>query len=150
MYLDLVSHLKLVWNLMLIMLLLVLGIGFLENIINLLVNVLDPLYEFGYFIHLNLRVVRLLLCGFKVESYINQGQWLKPQAHLKRFIDYRAMKISIVAMFNTRKYFIPSTWILGFLHLQDIHNHPIHHAFVYPSVFGWKVVNLVVSMSNSD
>jgi hypothetical protein len=39
---HLITNLKLVWNLMLVMLLLVLGIGFLQDIMNLLLDVLDP------------------------------------------------------------------------------------------------------------
>jgi hypothetical protein len=41
------SHLKLVWYLILIMLLLVLGIGFLKNIMTLLLDVLDLFNKFG-------------------------------------------------------------------------------------------------------
>jgi hypothetical protein len=44
-----ISHLKLVWHLVLIMALLVLGIGLLQNILNLLTDVLDPLNELGSF-----------------------------------------------------------------------------------------------------
>ena len=40
---DFVTHLKLVWNLMLIMLMLVLGILFLLNVMDLLANMLDVL-----------------------------------------------------------------------------------------------------------
>jgi hypothetical protein len=42
---NFVAHLKLMWHLMLIMALLVLVIGILEDILNQLVDVLDPLNE---------------------------------------------------------------------------------------------------------
>jgi hypothetical protein len=44
---HLITNLKLVWNLMLVMSLLVLGIGFLQDIMNLLLDVLDPFKKFG-------------------------------------------------------------------------------------------------------
>jgi hypothetical protein len=42
---HLITNLKLVWNLMLVMSLLVLGIGFLQDIMNLLLDVLDPFQQ---------------------------------------------------------------------------------------------------------
>jgi hypothetical protein len=47
---NFISHPKLVWHLMLIMALLVLGIGLLQNIMNLLVDVLDSFNELGGFV----------------------------------------------------------------------------------------------------
>jgi hypothetical protein len=47
---NFVSHLKLIWNLMLIVLLLVLDIRILYNILNLLVDVMDMLTEPSVFI----------------------------------------------------------------------------------------------------
>jgi hypothetical protein len=45
-----ISHLKLVWHSVLIMVLLVLGIGLLQNILNLLMDVLDSFNELGGFV----------------------------------------------------------------------------------------------------
>jgi hypothetical protein len=47
---NFISHLKLVWHPVLIMALLVLGIGLLQNILNLLVDVLDSFNEPGGFV----------------------------------------------------------------------------------------------------
>ena len=47
---NLVAHLEFVWNLMLIMALLVLGIGFLQNIMNLLSDVMNVFNEPGGFV----------------------------------------------------------------------------------------------------
>jgi ABC-type dipeptide/oligopeptide/nickel transport system permease subunit len=43
----LISHPKLVWYPMLIMVLLVLGIGFLQNVLNLLLDMLHSFNKFG-------------------------------------------------------------------------------------------------------
>jgi hypothetical protein len=51
---NLVTYLKLVGNPMLIMALLVLSIGFLQNIMDLLVDVLNPFNEFGGLVSLRL------------------------------------------------------------------------------------------------
>jgi hypothetical protein len=51
---NFISHLKLVWHLVLIMALLVLGIGLLQNILNLLVDVLDSFNEPGGFVSFGL------------------------------------------------------------------------------------------------
>jgi hypothetical protein len=83
---DLISHLKFVWYMMLIVALLVLGIGFMQNIMNLLLDVLDTLKTFGYVINLCLSMGGLFLCGCNGQSYVNGGQWLEPQAHLKRVV----------------------------------------------------------------
>jgi hypothetical protein len=45
-----ISHLKLMWHSVLIMALLVHGIGLLQNILNLLVDVLDSFNELGDFV----------------------------------------------------------------------------------------------------
>jgi hypothetical protein len=65
MELDLVSHLKLVQYLMLIMALLVLNIGFLQNCMDLLEDVLNLLNESGGFFGLKLNMGRIFLCGCK-------------------------------------------------------------------------------------
>jgi len=59
------SHLKVVWNLMFIMVLLVLSIGLLQNILNLLEDVLDSLNEPGRFVGLSLSMGRIFLGGCK-------------------------------------------------------------------------------------
>ena len=46
------AHLKLMWPLMLIMSLFVLGIGFIQDVVNLLVDVLDAFNKSGHFINL--------------------------------------------------------------------------------------------------
>jgi hypothetical protein len=60
-----ISHQKLVWNPVLIMVMHVLGIGLLQNILNLLVDVLDSFNEPGGFVSFGLSMGRLFLCGCK-------------------------------------------------------------------------------------
>jgi hypothetical protein len=77
---------------------LVLSIGFLQNIMDLLVDVLNPFNEFGGFINLILRMGIFCQCGCKGQCYINGAQWLKSQAHLKMVVVDRAMEGFVVAM----------------------------------------------------
>jgi hypothetical protein len=60
-----ISHQKLVWRSMLIMVLLLLGIGILQNILNLLEDVLDLFNEKGGFFGFGLHMGLLFLCGHK-------------------------------------------------------------------------------------
>jgi hypothetical protein len=83
---------------MLIMVLLVLRIGFLQNIMKLLLDVLDPLNKFGCLIILSLIMGGLLLCRCNGKIYINGSQWMEPQTHLKRDVANIVVEGSIVAM----------------------------------------------------
>jgi hypothetical protein len=51
---NFISHLKLVWQTVLIMALFVPGIGLLQNILKLLMDVLGPLNELSIFFEFNL------------------------------------------------------------------------------------------------
>jgi hypothetical protein len=62
---NFISHLKLVCHPMLIMVLLVLGIGLLQNIMNRLADVLDHLNETCSFFEFNLSMGRVFLGGRK-------------------------------------------------------------------------------------
>ena len=101
---------------MMIMLLLVLGIGFLHNIMNLLLDVMDVIKTFGFLIILGLRMGGIFMCSYNGQIYVNGGQWLEPQAHLKSVIANRVVEGSIVAMLNILKALIPCMWMLGAVH----------------------------------
>ena len=122
---KLISHLKFVRYPMLIVALLVLGIGFLHNIMNLLLDVLDVLNKFGCPISLGLGMGGLFLFDYNGNSYVNGGQWLEPQTHLKRVVANRVVEGSIVAMLIIRKNFIPCAWMFGIVHPQDMNNHHV-------------------------
>jgi hypothetical protein len=80
---NFISHLKLVWHSMLIMALLVLGIGLMQNILNLLADVMDSFNEPGGFVDLSFHMGQFFLCGCKGYCNIHGTQWLKSQPHLK-------------------------------------------------------------------
>jgi hypothetical protein len=62
---NFISHLKILWHPLLIMELLVLGIGHLQNILNLFGDVLDFFNEIGGFVGLGFSMGRFFLCGHK-------------------------------------------------------------------------------------
>jgi hypothetical protein len=68
---------------MLIMVFLVLSIGFLQNILDLLVDVLNPLNEYSGFVDCRLIRGRLFLCGGKRKCNINGSQGLEARTNLK-------------------------------------------------------------------
>jgi hypothetical protein len=71
------------WNLMLIMVLLVLVIGLLQDILNLLADVLDPLNEPGGFVSLSWSRRGVDRGDRKGKCNIYGTQWLESQPHLK-------------------------------------------------------------------
>ena len=73
---NLIPHLELVWNPMLVMSLLVFSIGIFQNVMYMLVDVLDMYNKSSGLISLNLSMGIFLLCGCKGQSYINWNQWL--------------------------------------------------------------------------
>jgi hypothetical protein len=110
---------------MLIMVLLLLRIGFPQNLMDLLTDVLNLLNESGSFVGLRLNMGRICLCGCKRECDINGTQGLESQTHLKGDMADGAIESLVVVVLNIWKTLIPCTWILGFIHAQDVHNHLI-------------------------
>ena len=102
---------------MLIMALLVLGIGFLQNIMDMLSDVLNLFNKPSGFVSLCVSMRGFSLCGCKGKGYINGPQLLKSQAYLKRVVANRAMNSSIVAMLHMVKAIIPCVWMFGVVHL---------------------------------
>ena len=113
---NLVAHLEFVWNPMLIMALLVLSVGFLQNIKDLLSDVMNLLNELGGFSDLYVSMRGFVLCGYKGKSYINGAQWLKSQAYLKRVVASRDVNSSVVVVLCIRKDIIPCVWMFGIVH----------------------------------
>jgi len=81
---------------MLIVVLLLLSIGFIHNIMNLFLDVLDVLKKFGFPISLCLIIERLFLCSYNGKSYVNGGQWLKSQEYLKSVVANRVVEGSVI------------------------------------------------------
>jgi len=101
---------------MLIMTLFLLGIGFIQHIIDLLVDVLDAFNISGGFINLRLNLCKLFLCGHKRHYDVNGTQWLKYHAHLKGVMGGRAMESSIVVL-HIGKTLVSCLWMLGVVHM---------------------------------
>jgi hypothetical protein len=112
----LIYHLKLLSYPMLIVVLLIHGIGFMQNIMILLLDVMDSFNEFGFLINLGLSMGGILSCDCNGQSYVNGGQWMEPQGHLKRVVANRSVEGSIVAMLKIRKALIPCAWMFGIIH----------------------------------
>jgi hypothetical protein len=102
---------------------------------NLLLDVLDSLNKFGYSISLSPSMGGLFLCSCNGQSYVNGGEWLEPQAHLKRVVANRVVEDSVVAMLNIRKALIPCAWMFRIVHPQDMDNHPANYLYFFISLW---------------
>jgi hypothetical protein len=107
------------------MALLVLSIVFMENLMDLLVDVLNLLNESGGFVGLRLNMGIFFLCGCKRQCNINWTQGLESQPHLKWAMVGGAIESYVVVVLNIGKNLIPGTQMLRVVHVQDVHNHPI-------------------------
>jgi hypothetical protein len=123
----LISHLKLMWYPMLILALLVLGVGFLQNIMNLFLDVLELLNKVGFSITLNMSMGRLFICSCNGKIYINGGQWLEPQVHMKMVVANRVVEGFFVSILSTRKIIIPCSWMFGIVHPLYMDNHHVDY-----------------------
>jgi hypothetical protein len=94
---------------------------------NLLLDVSDSLKKLGYSISLGLSMGGLFLCSYNGQIYVNGGQWLEPQTHLKRVVANRVVEGYFVAMLNTRKTFIPCFWMFVIVHTRDMDNHIVDY-----------------------
>jgi hypothetical protein len=108
------------------MVFLVLSIVFLQNFMDLLADVINPLNEYGGFVNHRLIRGRVCLCSGKRKCNINGSQGLESQTHLKWAMAGGTMEISIVTVLDIWETFIPWTCILGIIHAQDVHNHMIY------------------------
>jgi hypothetical protein len=112
-----------VWYHVLIIVLLVLSIGFLQNILDMLADVLNPLNESGGFVDRRLIKGRLFLCSGKRECNINGSQGLESQTHLKWAMVDGTREIPVVIVLDIEETIFPCTWMLRIVHGQDLHNH---------------------------
>jgi hypothetical protein len=110
---------------MFIMTLLVLSIRFMENLLDLLVDVLNLLNESGGFVEHRLIKGQVCLCGGKKKCNMNGSQGLESQTHLKWAMAGGAMDRPIVAMLDIWETLVPCTGMIRIVHVQDVHNHLI-------------------------
>ena len=78
-----ITHLEVVWHLMLIMSLLVLSIGSVQYVMKLLVDVLNALDEDVCFVNFRLDMSQIGLSSCKWYDYVNGTQQLESKSHLK-------------------------------------------------------------------
>jgi hypothetical protein len=107
------------------MVLLLLSIGFLQNLLDPLADVLNPLNEFVGFVDRRLIRGRVCLCGGKRKCNINGPQGLESQTHLKWAMVGGTMESPVVTMLDICETLVPCTRMLRIVHAHDVHNHPI-------------------------
>jgi hypothetical protein len=107
------------------MVLLVLNIGFLQNLLELLVNVINILNESGRFVDHGLIRGRFCLCVGKRKCNINGSQGLESQTHLKWAMSGGTMERVVVTMLDIWDILFPCKGILRIVHAQDVHNYLI-------------------------
>jgi hypothetical protein len=112
------------------MALLVLRIAFLQNLLDVLVNVLNPLNESGGFVDRRLFMGRVCLCGGKRKCNINGSQGLESQTQLKWAMAGGAMESLVVTMLNIEETLVPCTKMLRIVQAQDVHNHLIDYLYL--------------------
>jgi hypothetical protein len=101
---------------MFIMVLLVLSIRFLQNLLDLLADVLNPLNESGGFFDRRMIRGRVCMYGGKRKCNIIGSQGLESQTHLKWAIVGGTMKIHVLTMLDIWKTLIPCTGMLRIVH----------------------------------
>jgi hypothetical protein len=115
---------------MLIMVLLVLNIGFLQNLLDLLADVLNPINELcDHYDHIMIIEI-ICLGGGKRKFKINGTQGLESQTHLKWDMVGGAMESQVVTALNIGDTLIPCTCMLRIVHVQDVHNHLIDDLYL--------------------
>jgi hypothetical protein len=107
------------------MAMLVLSIGFLQNLLDMLADVLNLLNESGGFVDCRLIRGRVYLCGGKRKCNINGSQGLESQTHLKWAMTGGTMECPVVTVLDIWETLILCTVMLRIVHAQDVHNHPI-------------------------
>lgn len=93
-----VTHLELVWHLMLIMTLLVLSMGSIQYVMDLLADVLNVLNEVIISVRFELDMSQIFLSNCKWYGYINGTDWLESQSHLKMVLPSGDMESFVVVM----------------------------------------------------
>ena len=107
------------------MALLVLSIGFLQNILDLLADVLNLLNESSGLFNRRLIRGRFFMCDGKRKCNINGSQGLESQTHLKWAMVGGTMESPVVTVLDIWKIIIPCTRMHRIVHAQDVHNHLI-------------------------
>ena len=122
---NFVSHLKIMWHPMSIMSFLVLGIGLLQDAVNLLVDVLNAFNKYGFLISLRQYMCVFCLCSHMRHGNINQTLSLKSQTHFKGTVTSRDMEKSVIIVLLIGMSLIPCSWMLGVVHAEYVNYHHV-------------------------
>ena len=98
------------------MVFLILSIAFLQNLMDLLVDVLNPLNESGGFVDHRMIMGRVCLCGGKSKCNINGSQELESQTHLKWDMVSGTMESPSVNVLDIWETLIPCMRMLRIVH----------------------------------
>jgi hypothetical protein len=98
------------------MALLELSIGFLQNLLDLLADVMNPLNESCGFVDRRLIMGRFFLCGGKRKCNINGSQGLESQTHLKWAMVGGTMESPVVTILNIWETLVPCSRMLRIIH----------------------------------
>jgi hypothetical protein len=98
------------------MALLVLSIGFLQNPLDLLADVLNPLNQFGGFVDHKLINGRVSLCSGQRKFNINGSQGLESHTHLKRAMVVGTMEIHVLTMLDIWETLVPCMRMVRIVH----------------------------------
>jgi hypothetical protein len=96
---------------------LVLSIGFLQNLLDLLADVMNSLNESGVFVDHRMIMGRFCLYGGKRKCNINGSQGLESQTHLKWAMAGRTMESPVVTMLDIWETLVPFTRMLRIVHV---------------------------------
>jgi hypothetical protein len=119
-----------VWYLVLIMVLIVLSIGFLQNLLDLFEDVLNLLNESGGFVDCRLIMGRFCLCSGKRRCDINGSQGLESQTHLKWAMASGTMESPVVTVLDIWETHVPCMRMLRIVHAKDVHNQLIDDLYL--------------------
>jgi hypothetical protein len=107
------------------MVFLVLSIVFLQNLLDMLEDVLNPFNESHGFVDRRLIRKRVCLCGGKRKCTMNGSQGLEAQTHLKWAMAGGNMESPVVTVLDIWETLVPCTGMLRIVHVQNVHNHLI-------------------------
>lgn len=115
---------------MLIMALFVLSIGFFQDIMDWLVDVLNWFNKLGRFIGSRLNICRFSFYRCKEKCDVDGTQCLKLYAHQNGSIASWAMESSIIVVLNIMESVITCACMLGVIHSQNVQDQHVDDVYL--------------------
>lgn len=137
----LITNLKLVWNPMLSMSLIVHGILFLHDNMKLLLDMLDLLKIIFFFIFFYLNMGGCCWWVLNGNNYINWDHWLEPKEHLKRIVANRSME-RLLYLFWTYGRILSHVCECLVLYISKTYTIILLNIFFWP-IWIWNEIDLV-------